>query len=197
MVLIKGREIMSNCCGKNICFYYYGEDHLVINLYKYIKQQIENNNYVYLYVDEDIYKLLTNNLDSNERLMIENIKMSSILISSYNENINSTMISKFLRDLKGKASNSGFWGGDFIIDGAKILNNTCNTIFEEFIKSLSNICEEEHINILTCYDFLDYVNRGKIITEEIMRSSYKYHDYRMFGNEILPIESFQVESNIV
>jgi len=187
MVLIKGREIMNNCCGKNICFYYYGEDHLVINLYKYIKQQIENNNYVYLYVDEDIYKLLTNNLDSNERLMIENIKMSSILMSSYNENINSTMISKFFRDLKAKASNSG----------AKILNNTCNTIFQEFIKALSNICEEERIDILTCYDFLDYVNRGKTITEDIMRGSYKYHDYRMFGNEILPIESFQVDSNIV
>jgi len=106
------------------------------------------------------------------------------------------MISKFFRDLKAKASNSGFWGGCFIIDGAKILNNTCNTIFQEFIKALSNICEEERIDILTCYDFLDYVNRGKTITEDIMRGSYKYQDYRMFGNEILPIESFQVESNI-
>jgi hypothetical protein len=188
---------MNNYCSKNICFYYYGEDHLVINLYRYIKQQIESNNYVYIYVDEETYKLLINNLDVNERRMIENINMSNILMSSYNETINSNMISKFIRELKNKASNSGFWGTHFILDGARILNSTCNTIFQEFIKSLSGICEEEHMDILMCYDFLDYINRGKTITENIMKSSYKYHDYRMFGDEILPIESFQIESNIV
>jgi len=87
---------MNNYCSKNICFYYYGEDHLVINLYRYIKQQIESNNYVYIYVDEETYKLLINNLDVNERRMIENINMSNILMSSYNETINSNMISKFV-----------------------------------------------------------------------------------------------------
>lgn len=188
---------MNNYCGKNICFYYYGEDHLVINLYRYIKQQIENNNYVYLCVDEEIYKLLISNLDANERTMIENINIGNTLMSSYDETINSNMILKFLRELRIKALNVGFWGADFILDGAKILNSTCNIIFQEFAGVLSKICEVEHINILTCYDFLDYVNRGKTITEDIMRASYKYHDYRMFGNEILPIESFQIDGNII
>ncbi|HAK42354.1 MAG TPA: hypothetical protein DCM59_06130 [Clostridium sp.] len=188
---------MNNYYGKNICFYYYGEDHLVINLYRYIKQQIENNNYVYLYVDEEIYKLLINNLDINERTMIENLDISNVLMSSYDEALNSKRISKFLREFKAKASDLGFWGANFILDSVKILNNTCNTIFQEFTKTLSSLCEKEHIDVLTCYDFLDYVNKGKIITEDIMKFSYKYHDYRMFGNEILPIESFQIEGNIV
>ncbi|MEG1255682.1 MEDS domain-containing protein [Clostridium sp.] len=187
---------MNNFFGKNICFYYYGEDHLVMNLYKYIKQQIENNNYVYLYVGDDIHKLLLNNLDENEKNMVELIDVEKSILNSRTISTGFSSTSIYLNNLKSKVISKGFWGVNFIIDSSKLLNTTCESTFMDFIKELSIICEKNQLNILACYDFLDYINRGKTINENIMKSSYDYHDYRMFGNEIIPIENFKINSNL-
>ena len=36
-----------NKLGKNIAFYYYGDDHMIINIYNYIKGCITDDVYVY------------------------------------------------------------------------------------------------------------------------------------------------------
>ncbi len=187
---------MTNFYGKNICFYYYGEDHLVMNLYKYIKQQVENNNFVYMYIDEDIYKILINNLDTNEKSMVENINIEKLLYTASKDEFTTSPLSKFLNDLNRKSLEQGFWRVNFIFDSSRLLTTSCKSTFLDCIKEISSICLDNQVNVLTCYDFLDYINRGKIISETIMKYSYTYHDYRMFGNDIIPIENFNINRNI-
>lgn len=178
--------------GKNICFYYYGEDHLVVNLFKYIKQNIENNILIYINAPETIFSLLNTNLNKNEQNMVRRINLKKQYIDSkslLDQDDKSLMLNK-LTNLKKDAIVEGFWGISIIIDASEVINNSSLLLYEEYLKSISLGCNNVKCNILVCYDFIDYINRGKLITEDIMKLSYKYHTHRMFGNEIVPVENF-------
>ncbi|MDU1412593.1 MAG: MEDS domain-containing protein [Clostridium sp.] len=181
-------NVLRKYYGKNICFYYYGVDHLVMNLYKYIKQNLENNICIYLYINKSVYDMLMNNLDENEKKMIYlvNIEKEILNVGTSCKDSVETNIKK----IKKKALDNGYWGMSLIVDASKILSNTCNSMYEEFLMTLSKICSNEKMNILTCYDFIDYMERGKYINENIMKLSYEFHTFRMFGNEIIPVENF-------
>lgn len=170
--------------GKNICFYYYGEDHLVVNLFKYIKQNIENNILIYINAPETVFSMINNNLNKNEQEMVRRINFKKQLMNF------STSIADNLTKLKKDALSDGFWGISIIIDASEIINNSSSPLFEEYLKSIASGCNTIKCNILVCYDFIDYINRGKLITEDIMKLSYRYHTHRMFGNEIVPVENF-------
>lgn len=181
-------NVLRKYYGKNICFYYYGVDHLVVNLYKYIKQNLENNICIYLYINKSVYDMLMNNLDENEKKMVYlvNIEKEILNVGTSCKDSVETNIKK----IKKKALDNGYWGMSLIVDASKILSNTCNSMYEEFLMTLSNTCSSEKMNILTCYDFIDYMERGKYINENIMKLSYEFHTFRMFGNEIIPVENF-------
>ena len=181
-------NVLRKYYGKNICFYYYGVDHLVVNLYKYIKQNLENNICIYLYINKSVYDMLLNNLDENEKKMIYlvNIEKEILNVGTSCKDSVETNIKK----IKKKALDNGYWGMSLIVDASKILSNTCNSMYEEFLMTLSKTCSSEKMNILTCYDFIDYMERGKYINENIMKLSYEFHTFRMFGNEIIPVENF-------
>ena len=181
-------NVLRKYYGKNICFYYYGVDHLVVNLYKYIKQNLENNICIYLYINKSVYDMLMNNLDENEKKMIYlvNIEKEILNVGTSCKDSVETNIKK----IKKKALDNGYWGMSLIVDASKILSNTCNSMYEEFLMTLSKTCSNEKMNILTCYDFIDYMERGKYINENIMKLSYEFHTFRMFGNEIIPVENF-------
>lgn len=181
-------NVLRKYYGKNICFYYYGVDHLVVNLYKYIKQNLENNICIYLYINKSVYDMILNNLDENEKKMIYlvNIEKEILNVGTSCKDSVETNIKK----IKKKALDNGYWGMSLIVDASKILSNTCNSMYEEFLMTLSKTCSNEKMNILTCYDFIDYMGRCKYINENIMKLSYEFHTFRMFGNEIIPVENF-------
>lgn len=172
--------MITNFYGKNICFYYYGEDHLVINLYKYIKKSIENNNFVYMYINNETFNMVYNNLTNNEKQMIGLITIKDF----------TPMDNKTIEILKDKALKQGFFGIAMIIDAAKVIRETTPLVFEKTVKSEKRVCEKYRVNIMTCYDFIDYVGRGRYINDDVMKMSYLYHGYRLFGNDIVPVENF-------
>lgn len=183
---------MENYCNKNICFYYYGEDHLVLNLYKYIKGEIEDNNYVFLFCDDNIYNLLTMSLNSNEKSMVGKIEIDKIILKEIfkKNSINYDHIEK----IKTSVLDKGFWGINIIMDLSYLIKSIGEANVLEYIKNLSNICHKDKVNFLTCYDFSDYLSRGKIISEYIIKSSYIYHEFRLYSNKILPMDDFNINS---
>lgn len=187
---------MKNCCDKSISFYYYGQDHLILNVYKYIKSQIEENNYVFLYCDNDISNMFNRNLNINEQDMVGRIELDKIVINSVSliENITEDLMP--MKDTITFLEENGFWGGVIVLDATYLIDNIGETNFIEYIKSLSYMCKENNLNVMACYDFSDYINRGKKINEEVIKASYCYHDYRLFANKILNAENFNIYSNL-
>ena len=59
--------------GTHTTFYYYGEQHLLVNLYFYINEGIKNNELIYISMEEELYNKLLDFLISNN-VSTENIK---------------------------------------------------------------------------------------------------------------------------
>lgn len=188
---------MEKYCDKNMCFYYYGEDHFVMNIYKYIKEELEVNNYVYIFSDENRYNLISSSFNSNERMMIGKIEIDKVILNGLRIVSNYTPSQfKVIQDIKTEILNQGFWGLNIIIDSTHLITSIGEAYFLEFISAMSLICNECKVNILTCYDFSDYINRGKIINEDVIKASYLNHNFRIFSNNILPMESFNTNSEL-
>ncbi|MEG2935654.1 MAG: MEDS domain-containing protein [Clostridium sp.] len=183
---------MKNRCEQNISFYYYGQEHLILNVYKYIKGQVEQNNFVFLYCDDNITDMMNKNLNVNEQEMVGKIELDKVVINALSTLRDLNSLNEKIEFLK----ENGFWGGVIVVDAAFLIDHVGEINFLEYIKTLSNVCKENNLNIMTCYDFSDYINRGKKINEEIIKASYIHHDYRLYANKIMDAEKFNIYSNL-
>lgn len=180
--------IVSSYSGKNICFYYYGQDHLVVNLFKYIKGCLEKNIFVNMYIDRDVYDLVVRNLTDNEKQMVTSVPLDIEMLKS--GSLEKNDFNSIIKKLKEQALSRGYFGTTVIVDVVRILKSIHNNIFEEMIKKMTDICNTYKMNMLTCYDFIDYTDRGRYISEDIMKMSYLNHNFRLFSGEIIPVENF-------
>lgn len=187
---------MKNCCKENISFYYYGQDHLILNIYKYIKSKIEENNYVFLYCDSDMSNMININLNANEQEMVGDIKLDNIIINSSGSSHEATSYEAAMKDIKDKLEKEGFWGGVIVLEATFLIKSIGEINFLEFLKELSDISKANNLSIITCYDFSDYINRGKTINEEVIKASYLNHEYRLYGNKVLEAENFNNYLNL-
>lgn len=177
--------------GKNITFYYYGNDHMTINLYKYIKTNIENNVYMYLNVDDKTYKLLNEQLNATEKIMVKNDNMKNIVFEG-----NKNILEDFFYRYKDEKINCGFSDIKFIIDAKYIIDNSGRNLFIKFIENLYEVTQNMPVTVLVLYDFEDYTQGGKTIDKELIKLSYIKHTHRMFVNEIIPMQEFITSKNL-
>lgn len=183
---------MNNICkGKNISFYYCGNDHMLINLYKYIKNNIKNNIFIYLNINNKIYELLQDYLEDTEKIMVCNNNMKNIILDN-----NEKTIEEFLNRYKDEKIEKGFSSVKFIFDVKNIVNNSGKLVFEEFSNNIYNIIHRNNMEMLFLYDFEDYLNNGNIINEQIIKLSYVNHTHRMFSDEIITIDEFKINKNL-
>ncbi|GAA0120874.1 MULTISPECIES: hypothetical protein [Clostridium] len=180
-----------NKLGKNIAFYYYGDDHMIINIYNYIKGCIKDNVYVYLNIEDRLYNLLYNFLEDTEKLMVCNKTIDNITLNSDFE-----AIKEFLARYRDNKIESGFSDVRFVIDVKGIINSSGKVLFKELSNSLYDICLYNNMTVLMLYDFGNYMNNGKIIDKDIIKLSYINHSHRMFADDIIPIEEFMNNTNL-
>ncbi len=62
---------------KDSILYYYGEQHLIVNLYNYIEEGIRNKENIYISVEKNLYKKLENHLIIN-RIPMEKFKFACL-----------------------------------------------------------------------------------------------------------------------
>lgn len=180
---------MKNKSGKHISFYYYGQDHMVLNLYKFIKASLESNNFIYLYIDKSTYELLLSTLDDTEKQMIDKFNVENIIICDKENNYD--VLQDSLNEYKSKKIKEGYNGIKYIFDARLIIENTTKNLFKYFLSSCMKTCNNTFIDILTLYDFGEYMAKNKVINDEIIKLSYIDHSHRLFANEVISIDEFQ------
>lgn len=183
---------MRNNHNQNITFYYYGQEHLILNIYKYIRSQIEENTYVFLCCHKDISTMIKKSFNSNEHEMMSTIKFDNIILEIILSLKELTHPNFAMSKLNDFITEKGFLGGAIVIDATYLIKSIGELNFLEYLKLISNICNENNLSVMTCYDFSDYINYGKVINETIIRNSYLNHDYRFYSNKIINIEEFNI-----
>ncbi|GAA0115559.1 hypothetical protein [Clostridium senegalense] len=182
---------ISKGIGKSITFYYCGIDHMLINMYKYIKSNMEQNVFIYLNVENKAFKLLNEFLNDTEKTMIKNDNMKNIVFEG-----EKNVLEDFLKRYKDEKMNCGFSDVILIIDAKYIIENSSKNLFIKFIENLYDVIQHMPITVLVLYDFEDYIQERKIIDKEIIKVSYEKHSHRMFVNDIIPMKEFITKKSL-
>lgn len=75
--ILKSQIGLNNIFGTHSTFYYYGNQHLFINMYFYIIEGLKNNELIYLFMEGSIYNELLEFLKSNN-VSLEHVKFKNV-----------------------------------------------------------------------------------------------------------------------
>jgi len=171
--------------GFHAVFYYYGIEHLLINMHHYIKNAIDNNDYVYLCLEENSFNLLLNYFTEDEKKHIGILTVSSLinLFKSEGKNTVNKALDKYIKNV----FEYDCIGTGIICDSTHILKEISKTDFIKFQEFLSKGINGLNISIMSLYDMYDYINFKAIIDDELMAISQQVSDYRLYQMKLCKI----------
>lgn len=165
--------------GIHCVFYYYGTEHLIINVYDYINKGIEKNELIYLCVDPEMQKIMFDYLHKyNTQIQTLNIPK---LINYYD---NKDMLREFLSYEKS-ARKKGYTGIRIINQVNYLLKGISNEQFLSFENLFNEIIKELNVSIMCAYDFDEYLSKKHVVNEVLMEQSLKMHSHRFYNFKVV------------
>lgn len=160
--------------GLHISFYYYGLDHLLINLNNYCRAAIYNNEKIIVYSEPKLYqnlKKMLGNIISKDNFFYHNHSKFINIYNTYGFNVYKLLHKSFISEAKKK----GYSGLRLIVQPAYIIFENDKNQFLKVEKILNKLVEYTDSSILCIYDFEDYLTNQKFIDENVFTESFKTH----------------------
>ena len=158
-------------------FHYYGLEHLMVNLYHYIKNSNTNNEKIYLSVEKSLYNSLFNKLTAegiSKRLLVH--YPIDELVLQYSKKGKNGLRNKIIEQEKLNKSNKIKWIGK--VDYA--IKKTSKKLFLKFEEELTEVLKGTNSSVLCVYDFEDFINHQQFIDNEIIKKANNTHPYQMY-----------------
>lgn len=170
---------LKNIFGTHSTFYYYGYQHLFNSMYFYINQGINNNELIYISMEENLYsKLLA-------FLKVNNISVEYIKFKPVKELIESNTMGGLIK-LKEKISNicsedevKKYKGIRWIGQPTYAIQTTSQEAFLNWEINLSEALKDTYISLICIYDAYDYMNKGEFINEKVIKQSLTTHTFAL------------------
>lgn len=173
----KAQRSLNNIFGTHSTFYYYGNQHLFINMYFYIIEGLKNNELIYLFMEESIYNKLLDFLRSN------NVSLEHVKFKNVKELIEGNRDSG-LDGLKEEIQKIGlddevqkYSGIRWIGQPSCAIRNNSEREFLDFEKNLTESLCNVNASLLCIYDAYDYMHERKFISETVIKESLDTHNY--------------------
>ena len=163
--------------GTHTTFYYYGDQHLLVNLYFYINEGIKNNELIYVSMEEDLYNKLLNFLTINN-VSTENIKFKNVkeLILGHKKGGFNGLVETAMSILEN--SNIQKYNGlRWIGQPSFAIKGTSEDDFLHMEEDLNKFIKNMNAALLCVYDAYDYINKGEIINKKVIEESLKTHSF--------------------
>ncbi len=178
------KETLEEIFGIHSTFYYYGHEHLLINLLPYIKEGIENNELVTVSLSKDIFDKLMELLDFHgiDRTSVIFFPVKNMVIANNENGLNGVrqLLSTLLKEIESKK-----------YKGARVIGQPSfaigETSKEDFLK-LEEVLTKAFIGMnasgLCVYDAYDYIHNRDFIDEDIMNDSLETHTHLLYNNSL-------------
>jgi hypothetical protein len=173
--------INKNIFGFHSSFYYFGLEHLCINMHKYVNQGIRKNQFICIFSGSRVYDCIRKYIDINEKNSINISELENLVGKSPKIKEMQEKLSHF----EGKIIRNGYEGIRIILDVSQFIVRTSKDDFLKFDADINEIIRGSRSSVMCLYDFEDYVKDKKIINDEIIQESYKTHPYRLYRGEIV------------
>lgn len=145
--------------GLHAAFYYFGYEHLLVNMYRYIKEGFENNELVYLAFDPDLYERVTYQLALSgiPKNFCEPFSMKDIILKYSNKEIKEKI--SFLDKKTIKKNYNGF---RLVSQVSYSIKETSKESYLYFEKGATEAFKGTNSSLLCIYDFEDFIYQKKI-----------------------------------
>lgn len=175
---------LRNIFGTHSTFYYYGRQHLFSSMYFYITEGINNNEHVYISMEENLYDELITFLKENN-VSVEHIEFRPVkeLIES---NINGGLIQlkKKINDICLENQANKYSGIRWIGQPTYAIQTTSQEFFLNWEINLTEALNNTHASLICIYDAYDYMNKGEFINETVIKQSQNTHSYVLLNSEL-------------
>ncbi|MFW5976632.1 MAG: MEDS domain-containing protein [Bacillota bacterium] len=173
--------------GIHSAFYYYGIEHLIVNLYYYFSNYSPEGSTIYLSTGQELYDEIKDQLADHG--LFENV------VNHYSINQLIKKCGKNIENLKEQIieeerinNNEGI---NWIVEVDYSIKNTSERLFLEWEEGLTEVFSETKSSMLCLYDFEDYINEQKYIDSRIIEKSFRTHPYTLYQFSIEKTKKLQ------
>ncbi len=170
---------MDNQClkGKHAAFYYYGRDHLYVNMAYKIREAQKSNEKILLCMDHNDYNSLLSILKNEFPYPINNVEFLDVIDIIEASKLCNEKFLMILKNLISNSQNQGYESTCIVGLCSLFINETSLANFFEFEENITEALENIQLNVICAYDIEDYMNNRNAIDEKVMMSSRVNHKY--------------------
>ncbi|WP_066057734.1 MEDS domain-containing protein [Robertmurraya korlensis] len=177
-------KTLDNIFGIHSTFYYYGREHLLINLLPYIKHGVENNELITVSFSKDIYHQLMELLESHgiDKSSVIFFPVKDMVMANNKNGLEGVrqLISTLLKGVECK----NYKGARIIGQPSFAIGETSKEDFLKLEKVLTDSVIGMNASGLCVYDAFDYIHNGQLIDEYIMNDSFRTHSHLLYNNSL-------------
>ncbi|MCK8825137.1 MEDS domain-containing protein [Fuchsiella alkaliacetigena] len=160
--------------GLHPVFYYYGFEHLLVNMIPYIKQGLENDELIYFSCADDLYqRLVIENLDFRESIELKSIIE---LLASHKFGEKKGLAEK-IENLVAAAQARGYSGIRWVCQPGYVMQTNSKEDFLKLEENLSSALKDTKLSLLCIYEFEDYLEEKEYIDQKVINKSLATHEY--------------------
>lgn len=156
---------LNNVFGTHLSFYYYGFQHLFAGIYFYITRGINNNELIYVSMQENLYDKLIDVLRINN-VDTEHVKFRPVkeLIMS-NRDGGLLQLKEKIRNICLEDEAKEYSGVRWIGQPTYAIKTTSQKDFWDWEINLSEALKNTNVSLICIYDAYDYMHEGRFIGE--------------------------------
>ncbi|MHC6180652.1 MEDS domain-containing protein [Clostridium sp. JNZ X4-2] len=173
--------INSNVFGFHSSFYYCGLEHLIVNMYQYIKDGVDKREKICICTDNIIYLELLKHLGAYSKYME---CFDAVEMMDYYKRTGLSQTKVKLSKYIAQNIKKGYTGLRFIMQIDYVISKTCSKDFLCFDENISDMILGTRASFMCIYDFEDYLNNKNFINDNVLRKSYKNHFFRLYKGEL-------------
>ncbi len=176
------KEALHDIFGMHSTFYYYGLEHLFINLLPYIRYGVENNELVTVSLSKDIYDKLMELLDiyGIDKFRVIFFPVKDMVIANKENGIDG--LRRLLSTLLKEVESNDYKGARVIGQPSFAIGETSKEDFLKLEEVLTKAFVDMKASGLCIYDAFDYIHNRDIIDEDIIKNSFKTHSHLLYNN---------------
>lgn len=181
------KEHKGKILGTHACFYYYGSDHLVVNMYNFIIEGIAKNEAVWVSMECDLYEALLALLRKKD-VCTDGIRLvrTKAFITAH-QKAGVFGLKKMVRSLASTAEENGYKGIRWILQPTCAIRETSKQDFLSLESDLTKALKGTDVALICVYDFYDFMNQQETIDEELISFSEKAHSYRLYCSKYVKL----------
>lgn len=174
-----GNLDISDTLGKHSMFFYYGREHLFVNLAAYVKKSVENNEKCYLFIYPEWFAEFMEYL---KKRMISTDNVEYFLVKEMIELLKSQgagKLKEYVATVAEETTKSGFNGIRMIGQTAYAIELYSKADFLHFETVLSEAYAGSKASALCLYDFDDYIHTSKYMSDDVIEEAFETHSHVM------------------